>query len=228
LECHFCTSVEALKLDERRVAVVTGRGVLRAQAVIVTVSTNVLAGEAVAWPSAFDAWRQAAGRLPLGNNEKLFLEIVGPSPFEAESHVIGDPRDPATGSYYISPLGMPVIECFLGGTGARTAAKEGTQAAFARATEQLASLFGQSVRRNLRPLISSNWTLTPSIGGAYSHALPGEADARLALARPLDRRVFFAGEATHITDFSTAHGAYQSGVRAAEELSAVLGIRLQS
>jgi monoamine oxidase len=66
-------------------------------------------------------------------------------------------------------------------------------------------------------VLASGWTGTPSIGGAYSHALPGQADARTQLARPFAGRLFFAGEATHRTDFSTAHGAYESGVRAAEE-----------
>jgi monoamine oxidase len=47
--------------------------------------------------------------------------------------------------------------------------------------------------------------------------LPGHATARQALARAFDNRVFFAGEATSAGDFSTAHGAHDSGVRAAEE-----------
>lgn len=60
------------------------------------------------------------------------------------------------------------------------------------------------------------------IGGAYSHALPGRAAARQVLARPFDKRIFFAGEATNATDFSTAHGAHDSGVRAAEVMSVLL------
>ena len=44
----------------------------------------------------------------------------------------------------------------------------------------------------------------------------------ITLARPFDGRLFFAGEATHRHDFSTAHGAYQSGVRAADEVMAAL------
>ena len=35
-------------------------------------------------------------------------------------------------------------------------------------------------------------------------------------------QVFFAGEATNPDDFSTAHGAHDSGVRAAEEAIAAL------
>jgi monoamine oxidase len=35
--------------------------------------------------------------------------------------------------------------------------------------------------------------------------------------------LFFAGEACSIEDFSTAHGAYRSGVSAAEQVIAALG-----
>jgi monoamine oxidase len=42
------------------------------------------------------------------------------------------------------------------------------------------------------------------------------------LALPFEQRLFFAGEATHTDDFSTAHGAYDSGVRAAVESIAAL------
>jgi monoamine oxidase len=62
------------------------------------------------------------------------------------------------------------------------------------------------------------------IGGAYSYALPGHAAARQVLARPFDDRLFFAGEATSAGDFSTAHGAHDSGVRAANEAIAALSV----
>jgi monoamine oxidase len=222
---RLSTPVEAIGLDGGRVEIKTSVGIVRADAVIVTISTNILAGDTIRWPSVLDAWREAAARLPLGANEKLFLEIIGSAPFEDETHLIGDPRDASTGSYYIRPFGQPVIECFLGGAGARAVAERGHEAAFARATDQLAHLFGSNIRRNLRPLIASDWTRTASIGGAYSHALPGHSDARLTLARSYDERVFFAGEATHSTDFSTAHGALQSGERAAHEVIAALQLK---
>jgi monoamine oxidase len=58
--------------------------------------------------------------------------------------------------------------------------------------------------------------------GSYSYALPGYADARLTLAAPVDGRVFFAGEACMVHDFSTVHGAWRSGVAAAEAVIAAL------
>jgi monoamine oxidase len=52
--------------------------------------------------------------------------------------------------------------------------------------------------------------------------MPGHAAARAALAVSVAERLFFAGEATHPSFFSTVHGAWESGVRAAHEALAVL------
>ena len=41
---------------------------------------------------------------------------------------------------------------------------------------------------------------------------------RKELAKPLANTVFFAGEASEANYFSTAHGAYLSGLRAAQEM----------
>ncbi|WP_244498908.1 FAD-dependent oxidoreductase [Methylobacterium sp. GXS13] len=84
----------------------------------------------------------------------------------------------------------------------------------------------------MRPLAATSWSRMAAIGGAYSCALPGQSQARArlararlaraTLARPFEDRRFFAGEATHPCDFTTAHGAHDSGRRAADEVEAVL------
>jgi monoamine oxidase len=38
------------------------------------------------------------------------------------------------------------------------------------------------------------------------------------LARPIDKKLFFAGEATSVGHIGTVHGAIQSGQRAAQEI----------
>jgi len=219
---RLATPVQAIGLEGPGVTVATPRGTLRARAALLTVSTAVLAGESITLPVQLDPWREAAKLLPLGHNEKLFLEIVGDAPFEKESQVLGNPRASCTGSYYLRPLDLPVVECFLGGESARLAQEQGTAAAFAFAHDQLAALFGADIRGKLRPLLASAWGRTVHVGGAYSYALPGQAGARRVLARPFEQRLFFAGEATHVDEFSTAHGAHDSGVRAAEEVIAAL------
>jgi monoamine oxidase len=217
--------VESIELEPQGVAVATPGGTVRARTAILTVSTAVLASGAIKLPNGLDAWREAASFLPLGRDEKLFLEIVGQSPFAPETHELGNPRDPRTAAYYIRPFGRPVIECFFGGEGAEMIEKEGPAAGFDYAVGQLVALFGTEARQSLRPLIASSWSRSSRIGGAYSYALPGRAAARQALARPFEDRLFFAGEATNGQDFSTAHGAHDSGVRAAKEALAALQSR---
>jgi monoamine oxidase len=222
IELRLATPVDAIGLEGPGVTLSTPRGTLRARAAILTVSTAVLTGESISLPVQLEPWREAAKLLPLGLNEKLFLEIVGDAPFEKETQVIGDPRATCTGSYYIRPLDLPVIECFLGGESARVAHDQGTAAAFGFALDQLGSLFGADIRGKLRPLTASSWSRSIRVGGAYSYALPGQAGARQRLARPFERSIFFAGEATCVDEFSTAHGAHDSGVRAAAEVIAAL------
>jgi len=219
---RLATPVQAIGLEGSGVTVTTARGTLRARAALLTVSTAVLAGESITLPVQLDPWREAAKLLPLGHNEKLFFEIVGEVPFEKENQVLGNPRATCTGSYYLRPLDLPVVECFLGGESARMAQEDGTAAAFAFALDQLSALFGANIRGKLRPLLASAWGRTTHVGGAYSYAVPGHADARRVLARPCEQRLFFAGEATHVNEFSTAHGAHDSGVRAAQEVIAAL------
>jgi monoamine oxidase len=216
------TPVEELALDRRGVAVRTQAGTISARAAIVTVSTAVLAGDALQLPAGLAPWREAASGLPVGCNEKLFFEIVGDAPFEPETQLLGNPRDVRTASYYIRPLGAATIECFFGGQGARHLFDGGLEAAYDYALGQLSGLFGAEIRRTLRPLAASDWSRMPHIGGAYSYALPERAAARKVLARPFEDRLFFAGEATSAGDFSTAHGAHDSGVRAADEAIAAL------
>jgi monoamine oxidase len=220
--CQLSTPAQGIDFEASGVHVATPVGTVRARAVILTVSTAVLARGAIRLPAALDAWRHAATLLPLGLNEKVFLKLTGDGPFVPETQVLGNARDPRTGAYYIRPFGWPVIECFLGGEGARMIAEDGREAGLVHAREELAALFGSDVRRVMRLLVASDWSRTPHVGGAYSCALPGQAAAREVLARPFDDRIFFAGEATHGFDFSTAHGAHDSGVRAAEQAMAAL------
>jgi monoamine oxidase len=91
------------------------------------------------------------------------------------------------------------------------------------ATEELVGLFGSAIRHRLSPLAGSFWRADPFARGSYSYALPGHADDRARLAAPVDDRLFFAGEATSPNFFSTAHGAYETGIAAAKAVLASLG-----
>jgi monoamine oxidase len=91
------------------------------------------------------------------------------------------------------------------------------------ACDELALLFGSEIKDRLHFLTATSWALDPLSRGSYSYARPGHADARQKLAQSVDDRLFFAGEACSAHDFSTAHGAYETGIMAAEQaLAAIL------
>jgi monoamine oxidase len=200
----------------------TREGFLHARAVIVAVPTTVLAQERLRFDPPLLEKVEAAADLPLGLANKAFLRLDRPEPFEPDTQLLGDSRDSETGSYYLRPFGRSVVECYFGGTGARALEAEGEGASLDFAIEQLVGLLGSEMRRRLTPLVESRWGADPLFGGSYSHALPGKAAARQALAAPVEDRIFFAGEACSRSDFSTAHGAYETGVAAAEAALAAL------
>ncbi|MDE1991207.1 MAG: FAD-dependent oxidoreductase [Rhizobiaceae bacterium] len=215
---RLSTPVRRVALTGQGVLLETDRGSITALAAIVTVSTNVLAHGTISFDPQLDDHLHAASELPLGLADKLFFELHGNHGLEPETHLLGDPYNDETGSYYIRPLGRSVVEGFFGGKGAVVIEQAGLVDAFAFALDQLSSLLGSGIRRHLRPLTASSWCHTDWVRGSYSHALPGKAGARAVLARPVDDRLFFAGEATHHSDFSTAHGAWESGLTAARQV----------
>ena len=95
------------------------------------------------------------------------------------------------------------------------------EAAFADfAITELVGLLGSSFSRRAKSLALHRWGSDPFARGSYSHALPGRADSRGMLAAPVNNRLFFAGEACSQQDYSTAHGAFLTGVAAAEQVIA--------
>jgi monoamine oxidase len=122
------------------------------------------------------------------------------------------------GTYHLRPFGQPCIEGFFGGRFAQTLEDSGEGAIAAAGIDEIAGFLGNDFRRKLKPLKESRWSHDPFARGSYSHALPGHAGKRAVLAAPVDGRLFFAGEATSPGFFSTAHGARDSGERAAEEV----------
>jgi monoamine oxidase len=198
-----------------RIRVDTPNGVIAARAVIVTVSTDLLAVEAVRFTPALPAKIEAASRLPLGLADKLFLSLANADDLPIDGRLYGSRDRVGVASYHLRPFGRPLIECYFGGQFARDLERAG-EAAFADfAIAEIVDAMGSNMRARLVPVACSRWALDPFARGSYSHARVGHSDARAALAAPVDDRIFFAGEACSRHDFSTAHGAFRTGVAAA-------------
>ena len=196
----------------------TSQGTLTADKVIVTVPTNLIADEAIRFHPALPAKVDAARGLPLGLADKVMLALDEPEALPKDGNLRGATMRTAMGSFHLRPFGQPCIEGFFGGRFAQALEDAGDGALAAESINEIASLLGNDYRRKLKPLAESRWAHDPFARGSYSHALPGHAGARAVLAAPVDGRLFFAGEATSPNFFSTAHGARDSGERAAREV----------
>ncbi|MBY9061818.1 FAD-dependent oxidoreductase [Sphingomonas yunnanensis] len=207
------------RVDHRgaRVRVESAAGTIETDAVVVAVPTPVLARGAIAFDPPLPEKIDAATRLPLGVADKVMLRVDRPE-WPADSHLLGNPFSADTASHRLSPFGYPLIESFLGGPTAD--GLENTDSAAAFVVDELVALLGSEWRARLYPVTATCWRHEPWIGGSYSHAAVGHAGARAVLAAPIDVRLYFAGEACSPHDFSTAHGAYETGIAAAR---AVLG-----
>jgi monoamine oxidase len=207
---------KATRIDHhgKMLSIETSRGTVRATRVIVAVPSAIIAEERLVFDPPLPGKLAAAAGLPLGLADKLFFHFDGGEEMP-ERYLIGSTRCRETMSYQVRPFGRPRINCFFGGRFAAGLERDGFDAMAAFATDELAGLMGNDVRRQLRPLKASFWRQDEFARGSYSYALPGHADDRARLAAPVDDRLFFAGEACSLNFFSTAHGAYETGTAAA-------------
>ncbi|MSP67902.1 MAG: FAD-dependent oxidoreductase [Alphaproteobacteria bacterium] len=219
------TVVTAIDWGGPGVRLATARGTLDAQAAIVTVSTAVLASERLRFRPALPADKTAAiAALPLGTANRIgiaFDRDVFDASMPGYVHVLDASGDGLVCE--VRPFGQRIASAYVAGTRASRLEALGEAAMVDHALHHLAGMFGNAIRRRMVAGIASAWQGERWIGGAYAAARPGESGRRAALARPLARRLFFAGEAMHPEFFSTAHGAYLSGVSAADAALAALG-----
>src|SRR4051794_21642104 len=220
--CPLVLDCEVTLIDHSgtRIRIETSRGTLSADKVIVTVPTNLIADEAIRFDPPSPPKLRAARGLPLGLADKVTLALDDPEALPAEGNLRGATMRTEMGTFHIRPFGQPCIEGFFGGRFAQSLEDAGAGAFAAESIDQIVSFLGNDFRRKLKPLAESRWAHDPFARGSYSHALPGHADKRAVLAAPVDGRLFFAGEATSPGFFSTAHGARDSGERAAGEVLA--------
>jgi monoamine oxidase len=218
--CPLALNCEVRLIDHsgKRVRIETSRGTLTASKVIVTVPTNLIAHEAIRFHPALPDKVDAARGLPLGLADKVMLALDQPEALPKDGNLRGVTMRREMGTFHLRPFGQRCIEGFFGGRFAQSLEDAGDGAIAAQSIDEIVALLGSDFRRRLKPLAESRWAHDPFARGSYSHALPGHADKRQVLAAPVDGRLFFAGEATSPEFFSTAHGARDSGERAAGEV----------
>ena len=218
--------VQLIDHSGRRLRLDTKEGAITADVAIITVPSSLIAEEKLLFAPALPDKTEAAAGLPLGLADKLFLSLSDADEFDKDIRLFGRTDRSRTGVYHFRPFGRPQIEAYFGGRLATELESGGDYAFLEFAIAELIGLLGSNFSRRVKLLHLHRWGVDPFSRGSYSCALPGQAGCRALLAAPIDGRLFFAGEACSSTDYSTAHGAYLTGVAAANRAIAVRrGIR---
>ncbi len=215
LKIEFGFLVREIDWDSEHVRLSSQNRSITARRAVVTASTDVLTRGTILFIPGVDDHLHAAAQLPLGHVEKIFFALDGAEEFPNDAHLIGNPHSTDTGSHMLRPMGIPVVEAFFGGDWVAIATLDDLETL---AREELGKLFGADFDHRIRRIAHSAWKHDPSIGGSYSFARPGQHHARKKLATSIEGRLAFAGEACSANNFSTVHGAWESGIAAVEQL----------
>jgi monoamine oxidase len=212
--------------ERNRVEIRTAKGYVYARAVIVTVSTGVLmAGKLTFDPPLPKRHLDAIEKLQPGSRDRIALELPGnPLGLQRDELVFEKAQSDHTAALLANVYGTTLSTVEVGGKFGAGLAAAGEPAMLAFALDWLASLYGSDLRKAVRRTAVTRWNHEPWTLGASSAAAPGGQWARTALAEPFRDRIFFAGEATHETQWGTVGGAWTSGERAADAVLKKLGL----
>ncbi len=216
------TPVERIDWRGREIEVATPKGVITTKAVIITVSTGVLSSGQIRFDPPLPDWKRSAiEALPIGKVNKIAFQfdrdVFGS--LETGSMAVFAPASESV-IFQIRPFGRALAIGHVGGRFCAALEEAGPAAMVDFALEKLKTMFGAGIARHLVKTACTAWGGDPYIRGGYSAARPGHAHRRADLAAPIDDRLFFAGEATSIDSYATAHGAYLTGIAAAAAAAA--------
>lgn len=213
--------------NETEVSVTTNLGTFTAQRVIVTLPLGVLQSGAVNFSPALPNAKQAAiNKLGMGVLNKCYLRF--PRAFWDTKadwiNYIPDTNQYGQWAEWVSlarPTGQPILLGFNAAAFGREIESWNDQKIVDSAMTTLRIMYGKDIPEPTDAIIT-RWGSDPYALGAYSCDVVGSTpEMRADLARHINNRLFFAGEATESQYYQTVHGAYQSGIRAASELLAL-------
>lgn len=223
-DIEFNTCVKEIHYGSKKIELVTNRKNYTADKVIVTVPLGVLKKNVIQFnPSLPAIKQQAISAIGMG-----LFDIIGlrfPTAFwpkDCSFSFIDDAHEHPTCNIYVNMepfLQKPILYGYVGGATARAMEKLSLEDVSKRVMQTLGSAFGANIP-DPEAIYMTHWQADPFCYGSYSYVAVGAAvEDFMALAEPIDNKLYFAGEATnaHLYD-ATTHGAYLSGIREAERI----------
>lgn len=206
------------------VLVTTNKGEFIAQRVIITLPLGVLQSGSVSFAPALPSNKQTAiDKLGMGVLNKCYLRF--PTAFWDTNvdwiNYVPDGSKYGQWAEWVSlarPTGQPILLGFNAAAFGREIESLSDAQIVDSAMATLRTMYGNDIP-NPTDWDITRWIADPYARGAYSfNPLGSTPQMRNDLAASVSGRLFFAGEATEFRHFQTVHGAYESGLRAANEI----------
>jgi len=216
--------VDQISYNDQEVQLNTSQGLFKATYCIITVPLGVLKNEGIKFSPALPEEKQSAiENLQMGLFDKVYLFY--PCVFwdkDVEWIESISPENERDRIFDILNLQLyfkqSILLCFTAGSFAKEVEEWTDQQTVDAIQETLRKIYGENIPNPSSYLIT-RWGKSPFAFGSYSYpsfdTTPATYDA---LAKPVNGRLFFSGEATSNTDPSTVLGAYTTGMRAAHEI----------
>jgi monoamine oxidase len=190
---------------------------VRARRAIITLPLGVLQAGAVRFVPDIE---KSAALSNLASGPVIRVAMRFRSPFWQE-RVPGvaffhNPAAPFPTFWTPLPMHAPLLTAWAGGPKAASLSGLPRQQLLQSALASVRSVFGRVPP--VEAALVQDWLADRYSRGGYSYVLVGGQGAREMLRRPLERTLFFAGEATDADEAGTVAGALRSGLRAAREV----------
>jgi monoamine oxidase len=218
--------VKTIHWNRNGVRLETNIGSVRSRAAVLTVSTGVLAAETIRFSPRLPVEKtESFHAFPMGVYNHIALLYSG-DVFELgrNTYVVPEAKSvPEPGLLSnVDDTGLTMI--YVGGNLARDLEREGVGAAIQFGLDHVDKLLGHNASKKFVKGDYTRWGNYPWTLGSYYSVKPGGLEMRTALRRPVDGKLFFAGDACHPVGSATAGRAFETGIEAANDVLAELKV----
>lgn len=214
--------VQTIHWQSQPLRVITQHGEFKADQVLVTLPLGVLQAKRVQFlPDLPNSKQTAIAKLGMGVLNKCYLrfnKVFWPTDVDWLEYIPSEHGKWTEWVSFMRNAKLPILLGFNAAERGKAIEAWTDQQIVSSAMQTLRTLYGTAIPDPVDYQIT-RWASDPFALGSYSYNAVGSTPSmRKELAKPLANTVFFAGEASETNYFSTAHGAYLSGLRAAQEM----------